>query len=148
VQDGPGGDAGEQALGGGQLAGAGQGVGGADLDAAVEHPLLEDRGHEPLVEVAEPVDQVAVLGLGRHHLDGRVLLLEVAAHPDQGAAGPEAGHEVGHLGQVAPDLRPGGLVVGGDVGRVAVLVQHHPVGVVGGQLLGPGDGPVGAAGGR
>src|SRR6266545_3168871 len=70
--------AGGQAQGGGQLAGAGEGGGRARLDAPVEQVRVEDRRHEALVEVAQPVDQVAVLRLGGHHLDRRVALAQEA----------------------------------------------------------------------
>ena len=44
-------------------------------------------------------------------------------------------------GQVGEDLGAGGRVVGARVGRVAVLVEHHPVGVLGGELLGDAGRP-------
>ena len=50
-------------------------------------------------------------------------------------------------GQVGEQLGAGALLVGERVGRVAVLVEHHPVGVLVGDLLGHPDGLVGAAGG-
>ncbi len=43
------------------------------------------------------------------------------------------------LRQVGQQLGPGALVMRVGVGRVAVLVEHHPVGVLGGQLLGVRD---------
>ena len=74
----------------------------------------------------------------------RVLLLEEPAGAHQRAAGAEAGDEVGDLRAVAPDLRPGALVVGPRVGVVAVLVEEAPLGMLGGHLLGPAHGAVGA----
>ena len=74
----------------------------------------------------------------------RVLLLEVPTGAHQRAAGAEAGDEVGDLGAVAQDLRAGALVVGQRVGVVAVLVQEAPLGMLGGQLLGPPHGAVAA----
>src|SRR5919112_1569419 len=56
----------------------------------------------------------------------------------------EAGHEVGDLRAVPPDLRARALVVRLRVGRVAVLVGEEPVGVLAGEGLGPSHGPVGA----
>ena len=47
--------------------------------------------------------------------------------------------------QVLQDLRPGGLVVRQRVGLVAVLVEHHPVGVVRRKLLRHPDRLVGPA---
>ena len=73
-----------------------------------------------------------------------VLLLQVPAGAHQRAAGAEAGDEVGDLGAVAPDLGAGALVVGQRVGVVAVLVEEAPLGMLGGQLLGPAHGAVAA----
>ena len=42
----------------------------------------------------------------------------------------EAGHEVGDLRKVGEDLGAGALLVRQCVGGVAVLVEHHPVGVL------------------
>ena len=84
----------------------------------------------------------------RRRRDLGLVLAEEAADAHQRAGGAEPGHEVGDLGQVREDLGAGALVVRERVGGVAVLVEHHPVGVLLGDLLGDPDGLVGAAGGR
>ena len=81
------------------------------------------------------------------HVDGA---LQTQVHGQQycmaGAVkGAEAGHDVGDRGQVGEDLRTGALLVRERVGGVAVLVEHHPVGVLRGHLLGDPHGLVGAA---
>ena len=76
------------------------------------------------------------------------LLAQVPAGAHERARGAQAGHEVGDLRQVGQQLGPGGLVVGQRVVLVAVLVEHHPGRVGGGQLLGHPHRLVGAAGGR
>ncbi len=76
------------------------------------------------------------------------LLAQVPAGAHERAGGAQPGHEVRDRRQVPQQLRPGRLVVRAGVGLVAVLEQHHPVGMVGGDLPGPRHGLVGAAGGR
>jgi hypothetical protein len=66
----------------------------------------------------------------------------------QRARRPEAGDEVGDRRQVREDLRAGAVVVRLGVGRVAVLVQHHPVLVLRREPLRDGDGLVRPARGR
>ena len=106
--------------------------------------LLEHRRDVAVVEVAQPLDPLAERRLDGDHLDRRVLLLEEPAGAHQRAARAEAGDEVGDLRAVAPDLRAGALVVRARVGVVAVLVEEVPLGVLGGQLVGPAHGAVGA----
>ena len=72
------------------------------------------------------------------------MFLEVGTHAHESAAGPQSGHEVGDVGNVAQDLWAGGRVVGSGVGLVGVLVQEHPVGVLVGQLAGQTHRSVGA----
>ena len=104
--------------------------------------LDEDRRDVAVVEVAQSVDELAGRRLDGEHLDVRVPLLQVAADAEQRARGAEAGDEVGDLGAVAPDLGTGALVVGPGVGRVGVLVEEGPLGVLGGQGAGPAHGTV------
>ena len=49
---------------------------------------------------------------------------------------------MGDLGAVPPDLRPGALVVRQRVGRVAVLVEEDPLGVLVGQRSGHATAPL------
>ncbi len=148
VQRRAGGDAGEDAFLGEEFAGAADRVLGADREAGGEHRLVVELGDEALVEVAQPVDHVVVARLGGDDLHVGHLLAQVAADAHERARGAEAGHEVGDGGEVGEDLGAGGGVVRTGVVRVAVLVEHHPVRVLGGQLLGDPDGGVGAAGRR
>ena len=55
---------------------------------------------------------------------------------------------MGDLGQVGQNFWPGALVVCGGIRGVAVLVEHHPVGVLVGQLLGHRHRGVGSTLGR
>ena len=93
-------------------------------------------GDEALVEVAQAVDQLAVPRLGRDDPHLGLVLAEEPADAHQGAGGAEPGDEVGDRRQVGEQLGAGALVVREGVGLVAVLVEHHPVGVLGGDLLG------------
>ena len=114
--------------------------------AARGRPVVEHGRDVALVEVAQALDPLAERRLDGDDLDVRVLLLEEPARAHQRAARAEAGDEVGDLRAVLPDLRAGALVVGAGVGVVAVLVEEAPLGVLGGQRLGPLDGAVGALG--
>jgi hypothetical protein len=67
----------------------------------------------------------------------------MATHAHERAGGAEAGHEVGDLGAVTPDLGARALVVGPRVGLVGVLVEEHPLRVLVGQRLRPAHRPVG-----
>ena len=125
-----------------QLAGPLDGLAGSDDALAVEQlvatPLLEHRRDVALVDVAQALDPLSQRRLDGDDLDVGVLLLEEPADAHERAAGPEAGHEVGDLGHVGPDLGTGGAVVGGGVRLVGVLVEERPLGVLVGQLAGPG----------
>lgn len=140
-----GGDAREDALLLEEFAGAGDGVGGADGEAGGEDGRVVELGDEALVEVAQAVHEVVVARLGGDDLDVRLVFPQVAADSHERAGGAEACHEVRDGREVGEDLRAGGGVVGARVVRVAVLVEHHPVGVFGRELLGDADGRVGAA---
>ncbi|BFO21905.1 hypothetical protein SHKM778_82930 [Streptomyces sp. KM77-8] len=131
-----------------EFAGAGDGVGGADGEAGGEDGGVVQLGDEALVEVAQAVDEVVVARFGGDDPDVGLVLAQIAADAHEGAGGAEAGHEVGDGRQVGEDLGAGGRVVGAGVVRVAVLVEHDPVGVLGGEFLGDAYGGVGAAGGR
>src|SRR4051794_6922787 len=146
VQDRARGDAGEDPLLLEQLAHAADGVTRADREARVDQRLVVQLGDEALVEVAQAVDQLAVPRLGGDYPDLGLVRPEEAADAHQGAGRAEATDEVGHLGEVGEDLGTGALLVGEGVGVVAVLVEHHPVGVLLGDLLGASYGLVGAAG--
>ena len=103
-------------------------------------------GHEALVEVAQAVDQVVVARFGGDDLRRRGPSRAGSGRRPSGCRwcrGPATKWVIG--GQVGEDLRAGGGVVRAGVGGVAVLVEHHPVGVLGGQFLGDADGGVGAA---
>src|SRR6187431_1530938 len=63
----------------------------------VDRALVGARGEvlPAAVEVAQPVDELAVARLGGHDLHVGLLLAEEPARPHQGAGGAEPGHEVG-----------------------------------------------------
>src|SRR4051794_7092538 len=94
VQDRAGRDAGEDALALHQLTGAMDGVLGPHGEAGVQQRGIVELGDEPLVDVAQPVDQLAVARLGGDDLDIGLVLPEVAGAPHQGARGAQAGDEV------------------------------------------------------
>ena len=145
VQDRAGGRTGEDPLHLHQLAHALHGVVGADREPGRQHRRVVQLRHEALVEVAQAVDQLAVARLGRDDLDVRPRLAQEAAGPHQGAGRAQPRDEVRDRRQVGEQLRTGRLVVGAGVGLVAVLVEHHPVGVLGSDLLRRADRLVAAA---
>ena len=103
--DRPGREAGEEPLVVEQLTHPAHRVARPDRVARREHRLVVELGHEALVEVAQPVDQLAVARLGRHDLDARHLLAQEPPDTHQRPGGAETGHEVGDRGQVGQDLR-------------------------------------------
>src|SRR5690606_16679412 len=111
VQRAAGRDAREDALLLQQLAGAAQRVPGRDGEPGGQHRLVVQLRDEALVDVAQPVHQVAVTGLRGDDLDVRHLLAQVPAHAHQRARGAETGDEVRHRGEVLEDLGAGRLVV-------------------------------------
>src|SRR4051812_37756265 len=134
VQDGAGGDAGEDALPFGELAVRAERIGGVHEELSVEDRLVEDRRDEALLERAETVDEVPELRLRGYDLDTRVVLVEPPSHAHQRSARPETGDEVRHLREIAHDLGPGSVVVGVGVRGVPVL-ERHEVAVVLGEAL-------------
>ncbi len=128
-----------------ELTGAAQRVVRADRVPRGEHLGVVELGDEALVEVAQAVDQLAVARLRGHDLNVGLALAQEPPGAHERARGAEPGDEVRDLGAVAQDLRAGGAVVRVGVGRVAVLVEHHPVGVLRGEPLGHRDGLVRAA---
>ena len=92
-------------------------------------------GHEPLVQISQTVYEFAVPGLGRDDRDVRHLLAQVATDAHERAGSAEAGHEMRDGRQVGEQFWAGGFVVRAGVVRISVLVEHHPVGMVGGQHL-------------
>ena len=145
-QGGPGRDAGEDPDVD-QAPGPFDGLAGSDDLLAVEElgpPVVDEDGRDvAVVQVAEAVHHLPGRRLDGQHLDVGVALLQEAADAEQGARGAQAGHEVGDLGTVAPDLRAGPLVVGLRVGRVGVLVEEGPLGMLLGELPGPAHRAVG-----
>src|SRR5205814_8701915 len=84
----------------------------ADLYDAVDSRLVVDLRQVGLGPLADAGDLRAFLRLAADHLDLRVLLLEEARAAHDRAGRAHAGDEVRELAfGVAPDLRPGGLVV-------------------------------------
>ena len=142
MQDRAGRDAGKDALGVDQLTHTTHGVAWTHAEARVDQALVVQLGHEALVEVAQAVDELAVARLGRDDADVGLVLAEEAPHAHQGARGAETCHEVRDLRQVGEDLRARAAVVRLGVGRVAVLVEHDPVGVLARDALGDADGLV------
>ena len=107
--------------------------------------LLEDGRDVAVVEVAQPVDHLAGGRLHRPDRHGVTqLLAQEAADAEQRARGPQPGHEVGDRRAVPQDLGAGALVVGPRIGRVGVLVQEDPLGMLLGQATGHADGTVGS----
>ncbi len=104
----------------------------------------EDRRDVAVVEVPQPVHHLPRRRLDGPDLDGRVALLQVPAHTEQCARGAEPGHEVGHLGAVAPDLGTRPLVVRPGIGRVGVLIEEYPLGMLEVHGLGHAHRAVGA----
>jgi hypothetical protein len=147
VQDRAGGDAGEDALELEQLTRTAYGVPRPHREPCVDQLGVIELGHEALVEVAQSVDELAVARLGRDDPHRRLRLSEEPADAHQGAGGAETRDEVGDRRQVGQDLRAGALLVRESVGGVAVLVEHHPVGVLRRDPLSNPDRLVGAAGG-
>ena len=139
-------DAREHALGGEHPGGL-DGFPWADDHLAVQQvrpaPLLEDGRHVPVVEAAQALHLLARRRLDSPHLHRRRLLLEIAAHAQQGAAGAQPGNEVGDIGHIGQDLGTSGAVVRVGIGLVPVLVEHGPVGVRLGKLVGELHGTVG-----
>jgi hypothetical protein len=129
-------------------------VGVGDLDDPVGDRGVVGGGPEVLPDALDEVGAAGATGVdralrvGAHDLDrAAALLLEVATHAADSAAGAHAADEVGDLPfRLLPDLRAGGLVVGARVVRVGVLVglpgaldlTHQAVGdaVVGVGVLG------------
>ena len=112
------------------------------------HVAVDDRrvvGRRPEV-LADALDEVGldlVVGVdradrvGADDLDGRVLLLEVAPDAGDRAAGADADDEVRDApAGLAPQLRPGRLVVRLRVGRVAYWLGWKAPGISCGQAVG------------
>src|SRR5580765_933430 len=84
----------------------------ADVFEAVDARLVVDLRQVGLGPLADAGDLRALLRLAANHLDLRVLLLEEARATHDRAGRAHAGDEVRELALgIAPDLRPGGLVV-------------------------------------
>ena len=85
----------------------------------------------------EEVMQDGADGVHAHHLDGGVLLFEVAPGAGDGPAGAEAADEVGDAAVgLAPQFGAGGTVMGRGVGGVVVLVAQDGAGDLARQALG------------
>src|SRR5205823_8850914 len=118
-----------------ELTGTQHRVPGTHGEPPGQHGRVVQLGDVPLVDVAQPVHQLAVPGLGGHDLHLGVLLPQVPPGAHERPGGPQPGHEVGDAGQVTKDLRPGRLVVRPGVALVAVLVEQYPAGVLRGDVL-------------
>ena len=148
MQDRTGGDAGEDAFGFEQIAGTSHGIARADREPCVDQRCVVQLGHEAFVEVAQAVDEFAVARLGGHDPHLGLVLAEESADPHQRAGGAEPADEVRDGREIGQDLRTGAFVVSKRVGRIAVLIEHHPVGVLVSQSLGDPYGFVGSTGRR
>ncbi|MNQ96002.1 hypothetical protein D3C85_1115900 [compost metagenome] len=98
----------------------------------IQHPIdplwLEDGGHIGGGPAANAGDLAPLCRLQAYHLHRRVLLLEVAGDPHDGARGAHGRDEVSDCPlALAPDLGAGGEVVGIRVGRVVELIEHQPL---------------------
>src|SRR3954471_16710807 len=133
-------DAGEDALLVEQLARPHHGVVVGHEDLAVQQRQVDDRRDEAVVEGAQPLDRLALHGLGGDDLDAVAeLLLEAPAVAHQRPARAQAGDEGVDLPvELVEDLRRGAVVVRERVGLVAVLVGHVVRGVGLGHLEGHG----------
>ena len=146
-QGGPGRDPGEDPNLG-QTAGPFDRLAGTHDRLAIEQvsaaQILEDGRYVPVVEVAQAVDHLARRRL--HRPDGDVvaqLLPQEAADTEQRPRCAEPGHEVSDRGAVPEDLGAGALVVGPRIGRVGVLIQEDPLGMLLGEATGHAHGTIG-----
>ncbi len=118
------GDADEQALGFAEALGHEVGALGGHVDVAVgEGGVVDGRddGGGHVLEAFEAVE--GRVGLHGDALDARVELVQAAGGAHEGAAGAEAGDEVGDAAfGLLPDFVGGAVVVGEPVVVVAVLV--------------------------
>ena len=111
--------------------------------------ILEDGRDVPVVEVAQPVDHLPSRRLHGPDLYGLPqLLAQEAPDAEQRPRRAEPGHEVRDARAVTQDLGSGALVVRFGIGRVGVLVEEDPLGVLLGQAAGHADGAVGPLGPR
>src|SRR3954451_1292863 len=101
----------EDPLGLQQLADPSYGVPRTDREPRVDQRGVVQLGDEPLVEVAQPVDQLAVAGLGGDDRDVGLGVAEEPADAHQGARRAEAPDEVRDARQVGQDLGAGALLV-------------------------------------
>ena len=145
--NGPGGDAGEDAFLVHQLLGHVEGVETVDQEAVVQQVDVEDRRNEPVFETAEAGDEIVGLGGDSDDLDIAAMLLETAGVAHERAARAQPGHEHIDFRQGLHDFLAGALVVRVRVAVVPVLVEHQVVvGVFLDHLLGHDDAAVGAQG--
>src|SRR3954471_15972901 len=92
---------------------------------AIDTGAVVDLRQVGLRPLADARDLGAFLRLAAYDLDLRVLLLEETRAAHDRAGGAHAGDEMGDLPLgVAPDFRPGGLVMRERVVRVRELVEH------------------------
>ena len=135
---------------GSQLAPGLEGLLVFDGDDLVVDGGVQRLGHEPGADALNLVGAGAALGehggSGRfhgHHLDGRVLRLQIGPGARKRAAGAHAGHEdVHHAIGVLPDLRASGTLVHGRIRRVGELrgnervrnLRRQPLGLLDGAL--------------
>ena len=127
-----GGHPGQHPLGTGQLPGGGIGLVAGDGHHLVHHPHVQGAGDEARADALDLMGPRPAAGedgglsrLHRHHADGGVLLLQIAARASDGAAGTHSRHQHVHAAVgVPPQLGTGGLVVGPGVGGVVELVGH------------------------
>ena len=119
--------------------GGGEALGVGDRHHPVHHRGVVGGGPEVLADAfhqvgtSRPARVHRPVGVGPDDLDRGVVLLEVAADPGDGAAGPDAGHEVRHPApRLLPDLGAGRVVLRLGVVGVVVLVglpgQRHLAG--------------------
>src|SRR6185295_6976572 len=105
-------------------------VGVGDLDHAVDHRAIEGRGPEVF---AHTLDEIRTAGparvdgarrVGADDLHRRTARLQETAHAADRAPGADSGDEVRDAAPgLAPDLRPGRLLVCERVGGIRVLIR-------------------------
>ena len=138
-----GGDSHQDALGADQLPSGGKCVLVPDPDdLVVDAPVQgvrDEVGADPLDLVGAGLaagEQGGGVRLHRRHMDGGVLLLQIAGGSGEGTAGAHTGHQHIDLALgVRPDLRAGGAVVGVRVGGVVELPGDKAAGDGAGKLL-------------
>ena len=136
MQDRSGRDAREDAFDLEQLAHTTHGIPRADAVASRQHRFVIELGDEALVEIAQPVHQLAIARFGRDDLHIGLVLTQESTRTHEGSGGAETCDEVRDRRKVGEELGACGVVMRLRIGGIAVLVQHLPLGMLLGHRLG------------